>query len=75
MNLQNYSQFTAEQGGKKRGEGLIRGDLWHQTNRSNQHSGEKMHVHQRRHPLVLGHHIHMLAMGHVSVASTGGTEC
>lgn len=33
-----------------------------------------MRLNRRRHPLVLGHHIHMLAVGHVSVASTGGTE-
>jgi len=33
-----------------------------------------MRLNHRRHPLVLGHHIHMLAVGHVSVASTGGTE-
>lgn len=59
---------------KKRRGCLIRGDLWHQTNRSNQHAGEKMRLNHRRHPLVLGHHIHMLAVGHVSVASTGGTE-
>lgn len=63
QSYKNYSQLTSSAGRwKKRGGGVTRGDLWRQTNRSSRCPGEEMHVHVRRWHLLLGPHLHILAM-------------